>query len=101
MRKTLIISIMILAIAGAALADGAAVFAAKCAVCHGKTGAGDTAMGKTLKIKDLGSAEVQKLSDADITKTITNGNGKMPGYKGKLTDDDIKAVVGFVRTLKK
>ena len=52
--------------------------------------------------KDLGSAEVQKASDADLTATITNGKPpKMPAYKGKLTDAQIKELVSFMRTLKK
>ena len=101
MRKTLLVSLIIMAVAGAAFADGAAVFAGKCAMCHGKTGAGDTGMGKSLGLKDLGSADVQKLSDADLTKLIGDGKGKMPAYKGKLSDEDIKGVVAFIRTLKK
>ena len=101
MRKTLVVSLMIMAIAGAAFADGAAVFTGKCAMCHGKGGAGDTGMGKSLGLKDLGSADVQKASDADLTKIVADGKGKMPAYKGKLSDDDIKGVVAFIRTLKK
>ncbi len=101
MRKTLIISFIIMAVAGAAFADGAAVFTGKCAMCHGKGGAGDTGMGKSLKIRDLASADVQKLTDADITKIVTDGKGKMPAYKGKLSDDEIKSVVAFIRSLKK
>jgi mono/diheme cytochrome c family protein len=54
-----------------------------------------------MKLKHLGSPEVQKLTDAEMTKLIGDGKGKMPAYKGKLSDDDIKAVVAFVRTLKK
>ena len=101
MRKTLFVSLIIMAIAGAAFADGAATFAAKCAMCHGKTGAGDTGMGKTLKLRDLSSADVQKQADADLVKLVTDGKGKMPSYKGKLSDDEIKGVVAFIRTLKK
>jgi len=83
------------------LADGAADFKAKCAACHGATGAGDTAMGKTMKVRDLGSAEVQSQSDADLAGIITNGKGKMPKYDGKLTKEQIDDVVKFIRTLKK
>jgi mono/diheme cytochrome c family protein len=57
-------------------------------------------MGKTLNLKDLGSAEVQAQSDADLTNIITNGKGKMPKYDGKLTEDQISDVVKYVRTLK-
>ena len=83
------------------LADGGADFKAKCAMCHGADGKGDTAMGKKFGLKDLGSAEVQKMSDADLTGTITNGKDKMPAYKGKLTDAQISDVVKYIRTLKK
>jgi mono/diheme cytochrome c family protein len=81
-------------------ADGGADFKAKCAMCHGADGKGDTAMGKTLKLRDLGSADVQGQSDADLIKTVTDGKGKMPKYDGKLTADQIKDVVKFIRTLK-
>ena len=101
MRKTLFVSLIIMAVAGAALADGAAVFAGKCAMCHGKGGAGDTGMGKSMKLRDLASADVQKQSDADLTKIVADGKGKMPAYKGKLSDDEIKGVVAFIRSLKK
>jgi mono/diheme cytochrome c family protein len=79
-------------------ADAAAdVFKSKCAMCHGPDG-----KGKMAGTKDLGSADVQKASDADLAATITNGKPpKMPSYKGKLTDDQIKDLVKYVRTFKK
>jgi cytochrome c6 len=81
--------------------DAAAIFKAKCAGCHGADGKGDTSMGKVFKLRDLGSADVQKQSDADLTGIITNGKEKMPAFKGKLTDDQIKQVVALIRSLKK
>lgn len=81
--------------------SGADVFKAKCASCHGATGAADTAMGKSMKLKDLGSAEVQGQSDTDLTNVIANGKKPMPGYKGKLTDDQISDLVKYIRSLKK
>ncbi|HZQ68297.1 MAG TPA: cytochrome c [Terriglobales bacterium] len=81
--------------------SGADLFKAKCAVCHGATGAGDTGMGKAMNLRDLGSADVQKQSDADLTAIITNGKGKMPKYDGKLTKEQIESLVQHVRTLKK
>lgn len=84
------------------LAEGGGdVFKAKCAACHGASGAGDTGMGKAMGLKDLGSADVQKQSDADLAGIITNGKGKMPKYDGKLTKEQIDSVVQFIRTLKK
>ncbi len=82
------------------LADSAADYKAKCAACHGPDGKGDTSMGKMMKIRDLGSADVQSQSDADLTNIITNGKGKMPKYDGKLTADQINGLVKYIRTLK-
>ena len=82
-------------------ADGGAdTFKSKCAGCHGADGKGDTGMGKAMKLRDLGSADVQSQSDADLTGIITNGKNKMPKYDGKLTADQIKDVVKYIRTLK-
>ena len=82
-------------------ADGGADFKAKCSACHGANGAGDTTMGKNLKLRDLGSADVQKQSDDELIGIVTKGKGKMPSYDGKLSADQIKDVVKFIRTLKK
>lgn len=82
-------------------ADAGADYKAKCATCHGPDGKGDTAMGKTMKVKDLGSAEVQKQSDADMATIIEKGKKPMPGYEGKLTKDQIDGLVKYVRSLKK
>jgi cytochrome c6 len=81
--------------------SGADVFKTKCASCHGASGAGDTAMGKSMKLRDLGSAEVQSQSDADLTNVIAKGKKPMPGYEGKLTNDQIQDLVKYIRTLKK
>jgi len=80
--------------------DGAETFKGKCAVCHGADGKGNTGMGKSLKLRDLSSADVQKQSDADLVNIVTNGKDKMPKYDGKLTKDQINDVVKYVRTLK-
>ena len=68
------------------------------AAAHGSDGAG-TAVGKSLKVADLRSAEVQKKSDADLIQSVSDGKGNMPGFKGNLTDDEIHAAITFVRTL--
>jgi mono/diheme cytochrome c family protein len=82
--------------------DAASLFKAKCAVCHGADGSGNTAMGKQMQSPDLRSEEVQKQTDAQLIDATTNGKGKkMPAYKGKLTDDQIKGLVGYIRDLAK
>lgn len=81
--------------------DSANLYKTKCAVCHAPDGSG-SAMGKKLGVKDLRSDEVQKKSDAELNNAITNGIGKtMPAYKDKLTEDQIKGLVGYVRGLAK
>lgn len=77
-------------------ADGAATFKAKCAMCHGADGSKSTA-----KMPALSSADVQKKSDAQLTDVVAKGAPGMPGFAGKLSNDDVKATVSFVRTLKK
>ena len=96
---TLMLTLTVL-VAAPLMADGAATFKAKCAMCHGPDGTGQTPTGKMMKVKDLGSAEVQKLTDAELTKIISDGKGKMPVFKGKLTPAEITEVVGAIRKFK-
>ncbi len=89
--------------ASAAAADdaGKMTFEANCSVCHGEDGSGDTPIGMSLMIPDLRSDDVQKLSDAELIAIVTNGKDPMPSFKDKLTADEIKGVVGYVRTFAK
>ncbi len=85
----------LLLVAGAARADGAAaIFEKKCATCHGKDGKGQTKMGEKMGVKDLTALAA---SAADFEKTIESGKGKMPSFKGKLSDEEIKGVAAFVK----
>ena len=82
--------------------DAGALFKSKCAVCHAPDGSGSGAMGKQLGVTDLRADEVQKQTDAQLNDSISNGVGKkMPAYKGKLTDDQIKGLVAYIRELAK
>lgn len=80
---------------------GAALFKAKCAACHGADGKGETAVGKANKLRDLGSADVQKQSDDELSAIITNGKNKMPAYGKSLKPDQIKELVTYIRSLAK
>ncbi len=79
---------------------GAELFKSKCAACHGPDGKGQTAMGKNLKLRDLSSEEVQKQSDGELKTIVENGKGKMPAFKGKLNDEQIEALMQYIRSLK-
>ena len=102
LRKVTTISLIVLfgLMSTAAFADGAATFKAKCALCHGANGAGDTTTGKSMKVRDLRSAEVQKQTDVELTKVISGGKGKMPPYGKQLSTADIEALIAYIRTLK-
>src|SRR5581483_1276562 len=81
--------------------SGADTFKAKCAMCHGPDGAGNTPMGQRLKIRDLRSPDVQKQSDADLTVIITNGKSPMPAYGKSLSAAEIRDLVAFIRSIAK
>ncbi len=80
---------------------GEATYKAKCAMCHGADGTGNTPVGKTMKVRSLKSDEDVKMTDAELTKATKAGVGKMQGYAGKLTDAQISDVVVYIRTLQK
>jgi cytochrome c6 len=73
--------------------DAPALFAQKCAVCHGKDGKGSPA-GLKLGAKDLSAT---KLSAEEMEKVIAGGRGKMAAYQGKLTGEQIAALARFVK----
>ena len=90
-------------IAGPAFAQGpgADTYKAKCAMCHGADGLAAIGMGKSMKILSFKDPAMVKASDAELAASTTNGKGKMPAYKGKLTDAQITEVISFIRTLQK
>ena len=77
--------------------DAAATFKSKCQMCHGADGSGNAKM----KVESFSLPDTVKMSDDDLIAEVTNGKGKMPAYKGKLSDDQIKGLVAYVRTLQK
>jgi cytochrome c6 len=92
--KRILFAFVALSFAGTALgADAAALFAAKCAACHGKDGKG-TAVGQKMGAHDITAL---KEGEAQIAAVITNGKGKMSAYKDKLSQDEIKALAKFVK----
>jgi len=103
----LVVCLLLAAAMQVSAADAKANWDANCVQCHGKDGKADTKMGKTLNAKDLTDAKVQaEFTDAKAAESIKNGvkeNGKttMKAFGDKLNDADIKALVAYVRTLKK
>jgi cytochrome c551 len=90
---------MLIATMAFASPGAAEIYKSKCASCHGPDGKGQTTVGKAMKVRDLSSAEVQKLTDADLQKIVTDGKAKMPAYKAKLSVADISSLVAYIRGL--
>jgi cytochrome c6 len=97
----LALSLSLLSLPAAAQDAAAATYKAKCAMCHGADGKGDTPAGKKMGAHDFASDEVQKQSDTDLGQMISKGKNKMPGYESKLKPEEIKDLVSYVRKLGK
>jgi mono/diheme cytochrome c family protein len=78
------------------------VYLDKCSVCHGQDGSGNTAKGRKLKVKNVRSPEVQKLSEAEMIEIVGKGKGKdMDGFEKELGKDMVKDLVTYYRSLAK
>ena len=75
------------------------LFKSKCAACHGADGTGSKA-GKAMGAHDFTTADVQKMSDAELSEVITKGKNKMKPSTS-LKPEDVKGLVAYIRTLKK
>ena len=96
--------LLAISLAGPAFAQapGADTYKAqKCAMCHGADGLANTPPAKNFKVLSFKDPAMLKATDAQFIASTTNGKGKMPAYKGKLTDAQIKDVTAFIRTLQK
>ncbi len=90
--KRLAIAAVLLASVTARAEDAAALFQSRCRICHGPDGKGST-IGKSMGAPDLTAV---KVSAADAAKVIENGKGKMTGFKGRMSDAEIKALAEYV-----
>jgi mono/diheme cytochrome c family protein len=79
-------------------AASSATFRTKCAMCHGQDGGGSE-VGKSMNVPDLRSPVVQKLPDAQLAQIISDGKGGMPQFKNSLGEDQIHALVTYIRSL--
>ena len=89
-------------------ADVEAIYTKQCAPCHGKDGSGSTTMGKKVGAKDLRDAKVQaEFTDEKAFKSIKEGVKEKNSDKFAMkpvkdaTDEDVKALVAYVRKFKK
>ena len=94
-------SLLTVSTMGFAQNSGADLYKSKCQMCHAADGSGNTPAGKSTKARPFDAPEVLKLSDDDLINVTKNGRAKMPAFAGKLTDDQIKAVIAHIHTLQK
>ncbi|HOW65520.1 MAG TPA: cytochrome c [Candidatus Paceibacterota bacterium] len=109
MKKTTLLIAGMLALSMGMLqaADAKTNWAAKCAGCHGKEGKGDTKLGIKMGARDYSDPKVQdSIKDEAIIKALKEGvkkDGKqiMKAYTDTFTENEIKELAAFMRTLKK
>jgi cytochrome c6 len=92
--------VMFASASGFAQSSGEATYKAKCQMCHGATGAADTGAGKATKTLPVSDPVVKGMSADDMVAVIKNGKMKMQPFKDKLSDQEIKDVAAYFRTLK-
>lgn len=86
---------------GFAQSGGADIYKSKCAPCHSADGTAATPAGKALKAASFKDPTIVKTPDAQLIAIVKSGRNKMPSFNGKLSDDQIKAAVAYLRTLQK
>src|SRR6266436_9057758 len=84
----------------AANTSAASTYKTNCVSCHGQDGRG-SAVGRSLHTADFHSAQVQQQSDAQLAGVVAEGRGNMPAFGTRLSEDQIDALVKYIRTLGK
>ncbi len=95
--------LLLAALAVPALAQnpGEQVYRMKCAMCHGADGLATTPVAKMMSVPSFRSPVVMKMTEAEMIAITNNGKGKMPAFKGKLTDAQVEQVVAYIRKLQR
>ena len=82
--------------------DAKSIFNSKCASCHGKDGRAHTLRGRRAHARDMTDPSWQNdVSDERLFNSINKGKGKMPAYGKKLSEDQMDALVRYVRQLRR
>jgi cytochrome c6 len=101
MQSALAAVILLSGAVGFAQTSGEATYKAKCQSCHGAQGVPNPGIAKMMGVKPATDPSVKSLSEAEMITDTTNGKAKMPAFKGKLTDAEIKASVDYFRAFAK
>lgn len=81
--------------------SGADIYKARCAMCHSDDGTASSPAGKLFKAAAFSDPAIVKIPDADRMAIVKKGKDKMPAFGDKLKDDQINAVLAYIRTLEK
>jgi len=78
-------------------------FNINCAICHGKTAAGDGIIKSfgLVTVASLQDDRIRTMPDGQIFSTITNGKNTMGAYGPQIAVEDRWAIVAYVRALQK
>ena len=80
------------------LAASREIYSQKCVRCHQENGAGGKIQIEDVELRVPNLRDGEDETDADYTRRIERGaTGKMPAFKGKLTDEEIKNLVRYIR----
>ncbi len=101
MSSALAAVILLSGVVGFAQTSGEATYKAKCQSCHGAEGTPNPGIAKAMGVKPASDPSVKADTEAQMITITTDGNGKMPAYKCKLTDAEIKDSVDYFRTFAK
>jgi len=106
-KTIFIVAGLLIAFAGTSMAaDVKENWEKNCQKCHGADGKGQTKMGRQSGVKDYTDPKVQaEMKDENAFKIIKEGivekdKKKMDPYKDKLTDEEIKALIAYIRAFK-
>jgi mono/diheme cytochrome c family protein len=84
-----------------AQSSGEAVYKAHCQSCHGPAGIPNPGIAKMLGVKPITDPAVKKSTEAQMIQDTRNGVGKMPPFKGKITDAQVRSAVAYFRSFMK
>jgi cytochrome c6 len=106
MRKTIrfqvtLAAVVLLASAVGFAQSGEATYKAKCQSCHGTAGVPNPGIAKAMGVKAASDPSVKSKTEAQMIAVTTNGAGKMPAFKGKIPEAEIKDSVSYFRTFAK
>ena len=80
---------------------GQKVFQRDCQSCHGRDGTGNPQLEKVLQvtIPPVTAAALAQKNDPEMLHIIAEGKGKMPGFAKKLSDEEQRQVLSYMKTL--